>query len=325
MTQRGVDKLALAAGLTALCVSAGDGVRRRRDASARRRANPATATCEAVVVSNGDLIHSGQVFPIGQDGTVIGQTAAEQVRAVLARLDKSLQSVGSGLAGLVRVTVYADSDETAAIVAAQWPDTLPQGILGRADLMAGQLPTEPKGAKLSIDAVALPLGKPASPSPKQTDPGQTDPGQIDLGSHGSTHFSAAATAKAGEFAEVSILPAGDVLFISGQAEKGATLEEATDRTLEGLAPNLEWLGLGLDDVGRNAFFRGTMEGDLNRVRERFRQGFANRPVPASTFLSGPPRRRPSKSNTWCRRKRCLLRNDSNATASPPRPERPSRF
>jgi enamine deaminase RidA (YjgF/YER057c/UK114 family) len=274
MTQHGWTGWRAVAGLTALWVSAGSGY--GEDATRVRviGANPTTATCDAVVVSNGDLIHSGQVFPVGTDGKVIGQSPAEQARAALARLDRSLQAAGSGLAGLVRVTVYADSDETAEIVAAELPSVLPAGTSVALTLMAGQLPTEPTGAKLSIDAVAIPLGKPVPPATDKVAPANP----------GVRHVAEAATAKPGEFAELSMLPAGDVLFISGQAEKGATLEEATDRTLEGLARTLDWLGLGLDDVVETRSFVAPMEGDLNRVRERFRHGFANRPVPASTFL-----------------------------------------
>ena len=55
-------------------------------------------------------------------------------------------------------------------------------------------------------------------------------------------------------AHISVLPKGDVIFISGQAEPADNLEEATQKTLAGLNRTLEHLDLGLKNVAQVKYF-----------------------------------------------------------------------
>ncbi len=103
------------------------------------------------VAADGLLYCSGQIALDPETMEMVGATAAEQAHRVLENLEAVLRAGGSGLADVLKTTVYlADMGDFAAVnevYAAAFGEHRP----ARATVAAAGLP---KGALVEIDAVA---------------------------------------------------------------------------------------------------------------------------------------------------------------------------
>ena len=164
----------------------------------------------AVVVKNRALIHTTQIFPVTQDDrTVVGaRNASEQFDRVMQRLKTTLSSSGSSLRNLVKLNLYATSDDVAAVVRTKarklWTKHGPAIALVVTPL------TYPK-ALVAADAVATTTRHPESGIQRGTDRCVIAPGK------------------------------GRLIYISGQAERGRNLADASRKTLLTLLRSLKFL------------------------------------------------------------------------------------
>jgi enamine deaminase RidA (YjgF/YER057c/UK114 family) len=84
-------------------------------------------------------------------------------------------------------------------------------------------------------------------------------------------------------AHVAVLPVGPVVYVSGQAEKGKTLGEATARTLAGLRSTLRFLSLEAAQVVQVKCFVDPMA-KLDEVRKEMAAFFGKEAVPPLVFV-----------------------------------------
>jgi len=105
---------------------------------------------QAVVV-DGTVYTAGQIALDPQTGEVVGKTAAEQTERVLKNLAAVLEAAGSGLAMVVKTTVYladmADFPAMNEVYAKHFGSHKP----ARSTVQAAGLP---KGVRVEIDAIA---------------------------------------------------------------------------------------------------------------------------------------------------------------------------
>lgn len=208
---------------------------RRRSIDADRE----TGLAAAVVVDGGPLFHTAQIFPLDEQGRVIGPDRPRaQIDAVLKTLGQVVEAAHAGrdqpagLRDLVKINVYAAADavadEARQALAAQF-----KGTAGPAtSFVVGKLARA--GALIAMDAVGLSESETMPPARRRA---ELRP----------------ATADCDLFA---VAPSGRRVYISGQAEPSPDLAEATRRTLESLSKTLEHLGLGWSDVVQVKSFLG---------------------------------------------------------------------
>ena len=104
------------------------------------------------IVAGGFVFASGQIPLDPSTGEFVAGGVAEQTGQVLRNLSKVLEAAGTGLAGVVKTTVFlADMNDFAAmneVYASFFPDSPP----ARSTVQAAGLP---RGARVEIDAIAL--------------------------------------------------------------------------------------------------------------------------------------------------------------------------
>src|SRR5262245_33759150 len=81
----------------------------------------------------------------------------------------------------------------------------------------------------------------------------------------------------------AMLPPGARVWISGQAEKGADLAEATRKTMDSLRESLKFVGLKDDAVVQVKAFLQPMS-DVAVARKEIAKFFGDRPVPPVVFV-----------------------------------------
>jgi enamine deaminase RidA (YjgF/YER057c/UK114 family) len=232
----------------------------------------ATRTSAAVVVDAAlPLAHTTQILPLDDQGRIISAGRAEkQASAVFDQLERALGEVHSSRSLLVKLNVYAALPEVIPAVKAVLARRLPEGgQSGPAiSFVVGDLP-DPE-ALVAIDAVAVAL-EPA-------------------GSRAVSRFRIASLAGQRTGGHVALLPDGGRVYVSGQADPGADLAQATRRTLEGLAKTLEHLGLDRSRVVQIKAFLAPMTAasEVERVVTEFFGAGAVPPLSLVEWRSSTP-------------------------------------
>jgi enamine deaminase RidA (YjgF/YER057c/UK114 family) len=207
----------------------------------------ASGTAGAVVVDGSTaLAHTPMILPLDQAGRVVSDGRPdEQSAAVLDRLEKALDALQSGLDRLVKIDVYAAR-----------PDVIP---LFRATL-ARRLAGKPGPA---ISVVVGALADPAALVAVDAVAATTTP------TGGGVVVRVQSPALAGQSMgnTVAVLPAGCRVFVSGQANPGADMAQATRNTLEGLDRTLSHLALDRTHVVRAKAFLGPIAAASEVQRE----------------------------------------------------------
>lgn len=221
--------------------------------------NAAAKTATAVVVSDVPLLHTAQLYPAAFEVDLTSASAEAQSSGLIARLESVLLASGADLSGLVKLNIFAADAEAATALRQALATRLPAPARPALTIALGRFPPQPKGARLSLDAVAIAGGEIRA---KPDNSALVRPG----------------------FSMGTILPPGGVVYISGQAEKGSDLVDATKKTLAGLKRTLEWLNLSLADVVEIRSFLTPVDGDGAPVEAAFRELFAGQEVPAATFV-----------------------------------------
>lgn len=200
---------------------------------------------QAVHVSNAHLVHTTQLLP----GADAGDDVARQSAAVLAKLDDLLQTFGSQHGDVVKLNVYV---RDAAAREAFDRQLVPWSAGQPAAVAYVVTPLLDPQAAVGIDAVFA--GR---------EVGFTDGASVLEGDDGKTI--------------AALLPRGDVVYVSGQAEPG-NLPEATRATLEGLRRTLRHLELNLQHVVQLKCFLVPMS-DVASVNAEIAKFFGDHPAP----------------------------------------------
>jgi 2-iminobutanoate/2-iminopropanoate deaminase len=104
------------------------------------------------ITSDGLIFTAGQVALDPKSGELVGRTTAEQTEQVIANLTAVLAAAGSGLANVVKTTVYladmADFSQMNEVYARHFGTHKP----ARSTVQAAGLP---KAARVEIDVIAV--------------------------------------------------------------------------------------------------------------------------------------------------------------------------
>lgn len=191
-------------------------------------ANNETGLSLATVVGDVPLAFTDQIFPWDRSGNVKGTNAIEdQVIQALKNMELSLEAAGSDLSKLLRINVYIQNKDHSELTLKLIKESLPEGTFPAITLIVGSQPMEK--VLVTMDAVAV------APMTSVTTRGVNLP--FTKGIYGKPNRSA-----------VAILPSGRKVFLSGQAEPGADLLEASDKTMQNLLATLAYIGASASDV-----------------------------------------------------------------------------
>jgi enamine deaminase RidA (YjgF/YER057c/UK114 family) len=188
-----------------------------------------TGSAAAVIVEDVPLLYTTQFTDSEYDDP------RRQTELVLDRIDDALARSEQGFANLVKLNVCvartADADVVRDVLSKRFRDRAKPAV----SYVVGKTVSPP--AKVAIDAVG------ACSSRRIDD----DVRRVNVQLPGRPNE-----------AHVARLPAGPKIFVSGQAEKGSDMAEATRLTLESLRKTLEFLGLSLHHVVQVKAFLGPM-------------------------------------------------------------------
>lgn len=217
-----------------------------------------TGQAQAVIVSDVPLVQTTQLLPLDSQGKVAGP-AGKQTSQLLKNIEGSLAEAGSGLQHLVRINLYITQPEDVEEILKQ----LGRSLKGRASPSITRVITALPlaGAKVAADALAVTVS--------QT--GLAAVSYLRMRSSGVSSL-----------ADLSILPAGRKVYVSGQAGQGQLLE-ATAKTMEQLESTLRSLALDWTDVVQLKAFLHPME-RVNEVRNVMAGHIKNGKVPPLAFV-----------------------------------------
>ena len=212
-------------------------------------------TSDAVLVKDVPLVHTSQFLPLDRAGGLVSQgNLNAQTNQVFTNLSNALKQANSSIAEVLKLNVYLKSSDLMTEVQKQIDKRFKSGKKPAVSFVSGTL-AHPE-ALVSMDAIAV-SEKSKSASVTYLQAGQS-----------SVHDGPALA---------SILPAGPVVYVSGQAVKGK-LAEATRGTLEQLESTLHTLGLTKKDIVQIKSFVRPMS-DLAIVEKEFSQFFKGETIP----------------------------------------------
>lgn len=200
---------------------------RGEDAVRRLDSDPGSFDSPAVIVTGNELVHTCQILPVDGHGALVGpDDAAQQCERVFRQLELILKGEHADARDTVKLNLYVADESVLPAVRQSLELRFPSGKPA-VSLVTTRLPID--GALIAADAVAAraPIADGQSPVTRRRDDslaGRT------LSAHS------------------AVLPIGETIYISGQAEPGASVQEATAATLAGLKRTLDHLGLGLEHV-----------------------------------------------------------------------------
>jgi enamine deaminase RidA (YjgF/YER057c/UK114 family) len=211
-------------------------------------------TSDAVIVEQVPLAHTRQFLSIDKKGNIIGKNdLSVQFKEIVKALGESLKQAGSATDRIVKLNVYLSSPElitqTSQLISAAFPKEKQPAVT----YVAGDL-SKP-GTLIAIDAVAG--------SNLASD-------HVQLIDRNKAHI------------DVAVMPAGPVVYVSGQAAKGG-LAGATRATLQQLSETLTSLGLGLQDVVQIKSFLSPMT-SIDIVESELSAVFKSQPIPPLVFV-----------------------------------------
>ncbi|MEJ7693282.1 RidA family protein [Daejeonella sp.] len=210
---------------------------------------------DAVIVGNVPLVHTKQFLPLNGSGAIVGQgNVGSQLDQVFENISKSLKRSGSGADQIIKLNVFLTNTDLIPEVQSLISRKFNTGKKPSVTLAIGEL-AHPD-ALISIDAIAV--SKLKSNRVRFTD------------------------TKVNEEASSAILPAGPVVYVSGQAAKG-DLAQATRTTLKQLSETLSSLGLTIKDVVQIKSFLTPMS-SLNIVKKEFTDFFKGETIPPLVFV-----------------------------------------
>lgn len=210
----------------------------------------ATPFPRAVRVANARLVHTTQLMPSG----ALAGDPVSQCQDVLKELDRLLEAYDSKRSDVVKLNVYvkdAAVRESFLKELAKWG----QDELPAVAIVATRLPET--NAQIGLDGVFV--------SRRETSASLPTRDGIPKG----------VNSKA--WAKASVLPLGDVVYVSGQAQPGE-LAEATRKTLEELSQTLKFLELDKRHIVQVKCFVRPMK-EISAVNREIEKFFGEEAVP----------------------------------------------
>ena len=208
----------------------------------------------AVRLPAASLVHTAQLVPQGVEGSDLPQQGAQ----VLSQLSELLTEFKAQRSDVVKLNVYV-RDATAAQAFA---DQLREWFGEQAPSVAYVVsPLPNSAAAIGLDAV---IALPAASSARVA------------------YHRLQKLPNGGQLAAASVLPSGDAVYVSGQAEAG-DLREATRDTVASLLSTLENLGLKQQDVVQLKCFIMPM-GDVNIANEEIAAAFKGHTIPPIVYV-----------------------------------------
>jgi enamine deaminase RidA (YjgF/YER057c/UK114 family) len=194
-----------------------------------------------VVIPAGPLLHTTQLFGTDSAGKLVGSDARRQAEQAWKNLVKVLTDHGSSVNRLVKLNLYASTQENVTAAEAVLGEQLRGRVKPAICWMVGALPEAEQA--IALDAVATVETRPSNSTES-----------------------------------AKWMPSGARVYVSGQAERGKDLVEATRLTLLGLRKTLEWLDLNDGSVVQVKAFLNPMA-DAAIVRREIEAFFGDKLVP----------------------------------------------
>lgn len=180
---------------------------------------------QAVIVDRMPLVHTRQLFPFDPEGKLVGEGSADQqIEQVLANLETVLNDSESGLDKLIRLNVYALSNETTDRVRELLKKRLDDAV--RPAITSVLTPLPHRGALVAVDAVA----------------GAADSGQA------VALRRCKSVAGDDKCADASVLPPGGIAYLSGMPQACELTVLPTTKSMANLIKTLGYLKLAPEDV-----------------------------------------------------------------------------
>ncbi|MCF6285933.1 MAG: hypothetical protein L3K26_12160 [Candidatus Hydrogenedentes bacterium] len=213
------------------------------------------------MVENKALAHTTQFAPVDGKGNVVGASLNEQLGAAMANVGTALGEVGSGLSQIVRLNVYATTNEHVEQARRLLKNHLGPGSHPVATFVATQLPHAK--TLVALDAIATVSDNRA-------------PAKV-------LRHSSPKLADNGGVAHVVVLPKGRTLYISGMADPEGGLADATTGTMEQLHTVLALNGIGPKEVVHlKAYMKPVDESYV--AEEAMAYFYPKQTAPAMTFI-----------------------------------------
>lgn len=215
-------------------------------------------TQSAVLVDNAALGHTTQLVA----RTEHTDSLDREIQDVFRTLAAALADVGSTKDDLVKLNLYAvdeKASKSALAYLAHWCSAEARPAV------CTVVTNLPGGRRLAADAVFVArTGDPDGKIAHRRGDGED-------------------AQAAGSGSRVSILPKGDVVYVSGQAQAGADLGAATQRTLQGLLETLQGLKLNRSDIVHIKCFLDPMS-QVEVVNREIQLFFGEETVPAVSHV-----------------------------------------
>jgi len=210
---------------------------------------------DAIIVDDVPLVHTTQFLPLDKSGNIVGSGDINaQINQVFLNISSALKQAGSKPDQIVKLNIYVRNSSLISAVQEQINKRFKSGKRPALSFVAGDL--SHTDALISMDAIAV------SATIKPEGVNYTMPANL---------------SSVQGVARAAILPAGPVVYVSGQAVKGE-LAEATRGTLEQLQATLVSLGLEKKDIVEIKSFIRPMS-DLKVVEEEFAKFFRGNTIP----------------------------------------------
>ena len=220
-----------------------------------------TGSSQAVLVDDVPLAHTAQLLPLTKQGALVGKnTPSKQIDQVFENLSLALKEGGSDIDQAVKINVYLSDEALIPDVQRAFSQRFNTGNKPAVSFVVGDISLP--DADVAMDAVAV--------------------SNLATGDDHVRYFNSAALYRLSKGAHVSVLPAGGVTYVSGQADEGDVVE-ATRGTLEQLAATLQHLGIRKDQVIQLKSFMQPMT-DTRLVEEEFVRFFGETAVPPLVFV-----------------------------------------
>jgi enamine deaminase RidA (YjgF/YER057c/UK114 family) len=224
--------------------------------------DPISGLAQAVVAQPAPLIHTAQLLPLDRDGKLVGPgNAGKQAAQILKNILEALKSVAPE-ARVLKLNVYLANESVLPHIESALRHPFPRKEMPAVSFVV--TPLAMPDALVAMDAVA------------------TDVNAKGVGSTVKLLLSPYLSGSP-QFAQMSILPTGGAVYISGQAKTNTTLATSTRTTLASLQATLDFLRLNRSDVVQVKCFLNPMA-QLESVKNEIANFFAPDTAPPCVFV-----------------------------------------
>ncbi|MCA9050892.1 MAG: RidA family protein [Planctomycetaceae bacterium] len=235
-------------------------------AIARYDSDSVTGSSRAVVVDRAELVHTTQLLPTDDSGELVSGNLQDQIDCVFSRLRTVMQNVHAAPDRLVKLNCYVADDASRPVIIRTITKHWRGQELPAVAWVQTSLPLSK--AQVAVDAVIAVV-----PTLTETQPAF---GRL--------------SEQPPQTADWCVMPTGDAVYVSGQAEKG-DLPVATTETLKSLLRTLEHMYLERRHiVGLKCFLQPMAEADV--VNRQIAEFFGSDIVPPVSHVewisSGSP-------------------------------------